>query len=119
WPAWKFGHEREDLYTTLHDQYNTFPSAIQDREAFYHDVLDVATHAANADQFHTGLQERRAARLQELNEALDSTACELIGRPSLLPGDTDHWATALRLFRSKSLDALVQYFSMFIPPDER
>ncbi|KAH7137680.1 hypothetical protein EDB81DRAFT_800059 [Dactylonectria macrodidyma] len=30
WPAWKFDMKRGDLFTKLHDQYNTYPSPIQD-----------------------------------------------------------------------------------------
>ncbi|KAH7115526.1 hypothetical protein EDB81DRAFT_819690 [Dactylonectria macrodidyma] len=26
WPAWKFDMKRGDLFTKLHDQYNTYPS---------------------------------------------------------------------------------------------
>ncbi|CAI4218544.1 unnamed protein product [Parascedosporium putredinis] len=77
WPAWKFGMKREDLTTKLHDKYNTFPSSIQDPEAFHHDVFEIIAHP------------------------------KLVG--------TEQWQYALQLFRTRSLDSLVRYFSSYLP----
>lgn len=113
WPAWKFGMKREDLTTKLHDQYNTFPSSIQDPEAFHHDVFEVAITASSTDEFHSLLSARKQQRLQELNESLESAAFEIIAHPRLV--GTEQWQYALQLFRSRSLDSLVRYFSSYLP----
>lgn len=113
WPAWKFGMKREDLTTKLHDQYNTFPSTIQDPEAFHHDVFEVSITASTPDEFHTLLAARKQQRLRELNETLESAAFEIIAHPSLV--GTDQWQYALQLFRTRSLDSLVRYFSSYLP----
>ncbi|EMR64602.1 hypothetical protein UCREL1_8428 [Eutypa lata UCREL1] len=68
WPAWKFGMKRDELFTTLYDQYNTIPSAIQDNEAFHHDVYEISNVATNTDEFHRLLADRKEQRIRELNE---------------------------------------------------
>jgi hypothetical protein len=112
WPAWKFGMKRDDLFTKLHDQYNTFASTIQDPEAFHHDVYELSQIASNADEFHRLMGERKQQRLHELNHSLDSVAMEIIGNPNHI-GD-EQWQYALQLFRTKSLDSLVRYFASYL-----
>jgi len=113
WPHWKFGLKREDLFTKLHEQYNTIPSSIQDPEAFHHDVYEISHEATSTDDFHRLLQDRKEQRLRELNESLESAAFEIIANPSLI--GTDQWQYAVQLFRTKSLDSLVRYFASYLP----
>lgn len=113
WPYWKFGLQREDLETKLHDQYNTFSLAILDPEAFHHDVYELAHRATTADELHQLLAERKQLRVRELNESLESAAFEIIGNPSLI--GTDQWQHAVQLFRTRSLDSLVRYFASYLP----
>ncbi|KAK4210644.1 hypothetical protein QBC37DRAFT_29134 [Rhypophila decipiens] len=113
WPYWKFGLKREDLLTKLHDQYNTFPSSIQDPEAFHHDVYEISTEATSTDEFYRLLEERKQQRLQELNESLQSAAFEIIANPNFI--GTEQWHHAVQLFRTKSLDSLVRYFASYLP----
>lgn len=115
WPAWKFGMKREDLYSKLHDQYNTITSSIQDPEAFHHDVCEISHAASNPDEFHRLLADRKEQRLRELNESLESASVEIIANPALM--GTHQWQYALQLFRTKSLDSLVSYFSSYLPVD--
>ncbi|KAH8681855.1 hypothetical protein BX600DRAFT_447405 [Xylariales sp. PMI_506] len=113
WPAWKFGMKREELFTKLHDQYNTFPSSIQDPEAFHHDVYEISHVASTPAEFHQLLADRKDQRLRELNEGLESASLEIIANPKLI--GTQQWQYALQLFRTKSLDSLVRYFSSYLP----
>ncbi|KAH7034615.1 uncharacterized protein B0I36DRAFT_82513 [Microdochium trichocladiopsis] len=115
WPAWKFGMKREDLFTKLHDQYNTIPSSIQDPEAFHHDVYEISTTASSPTEFHRLLAERKALRLRELNESLESAAVEIIANPDLI--GTEQWQHAIQLFRTRSLDSLVRYYSSYLPDE--
>jgi hypothetical protein len=115
WPFWKFGLKKDDLFTTLHDRYNTFASSIQDPEAFHHDVYEIATDASSTDDFHRRLADRKQRRLLELNASLESAAVEIIANPSLI--GTAQWQYALQLFRTKSLDSLVRYFASYLPDD--
>ncbi|KAK4174490.1 hypothetical protein QBC36DRAFT_39197 [Triangularia setosa] len=115
WPHWKFGLRRDDLFTKLHDQYNTVPTPILDPEAFHHDVYEISNEASTADEFHSLLRERKQQRMRELNDSLESAAFEIIANPSLI--GTDQWQHAVQLFRTKSLDSLVRYFSSYLPPD--
>lgn len=105
--------KREDLSTKLHDQYNTFPSTIQDPEAFHHDVFEVAITASTTEEFHELLSARKQQRLRELNESLEAAAFEIIAHPKLV--GTEQWQYALQLFRTRSFDSLVRYFSSYLP----
>ena len=115
WPAWKFGMKTDDLFTTLHSKYNTFSFAIQDAEAFHHDVYEICHDADTVDDLHRLLADRRRQRLSELNESLESLAVEIIANPKLIA--TDQWQHALQLFRTKSFDSIVRFFSSYLPDD--
>ncbi|KAH8734663.1 hypothetical protein BGZ61DRAFT_412189 [Ilyonectria robusta] len=113
WPAWKFGMKRDDLFTKLHDQYNTFSFNIQDPEAFHHDVYEISRDADTPDEFHRLMADRQRQRLTELHESLESLAVEIIANPKLM--DSEHWQYALQLFRTKSFDSIVRYFASYLP----
>ncbi|KAF4436080.1 hypothetical protein F53441_13328 [Fusarium austroafricanum] len=113
WPAWKFGMKRDDLFTKLHDQYNTFTFNLQDPEAFHHDVYEISRDADTIDDFHRLLAERKQQRIYELHESLESLAVEIIANPKLM--DSEHWQYALQLFRTKSFDSIVRYFASYLP----
>ncbi|KAI9172203.1 hypothetical protein HJFPF1_01696 [Paramyrothecium foliicola] len=115
WPAWKFGMKRTDLFTSLHDQYNTFTFNIQDPEAFHHDVYEISRDADTSDEFHRLMAARQQQRLRELNESLESLAVEIIANPKLM--ETEQWQHALQLFRTKSFDSLVRYFASYLPDE--
>lgn len=134
WPFWKFGLQKDDLTTTLHDRFNTIPSAIQDPEAFHHDVYELSTRASTLDEFERLMEDRKKLRLEELNGKgyerqarrgtqltisltgmLEDASFEIIGNPSLI--GTEQWQYAIQLFRTKSLDSLVRYFSSYLPQE--
>ncbi|KAI2469574.1 hypothetical protein F4781DRAFT_393949 [Annulohypoxylon bovei var. microspora] len=115
WPAWKFGMKREELFTKLHDQYNTIAFSIQDPEAFHHDVYEISNAASCADEFHRLLADRKQLRLNELNQSLESASVEIIANPNLI--GTHQWQFAIQLFRTRSLDSLVRYFASYLPDD--
>ncbi|TWU76301.1 hypothetical protein ED733_005623 [Metarhizium rileyi] len=115
WPAWKFGMKENDLFTNLHDQYNTLSFTLQDPDAFHHDVYEISREAETAHEFHRMMADRRQMRLQELNESLETLAFEIIANPKLM--GTDQWQHALQLFRTKSYDSIVRYFASYLPED--
>ncbi|KAH6866183.1 hypothetical protein B0T10DRAFT_502750 [Thelonectria olida] len=115
WPAWKFDMKREDLFTKLHVQYNTYPSPIQDPDAFHHDIFEISHKADSAAEFHHLARDRKQQRLRELNDALESASFEIIANPRLI--STPQWQHAVQLFRTKSLDSLVRYFASYLPTD--
>ncbi|RKL44904.1 hypothetical protein BFJ72_g3555 [Fusarium proliferatum] len=117
WPAWKFGLKKEDLSNKLHDQYNTYLAPIQSPEAFYYDISEIAHTAHSAAEFHRLAHGRKQQRLNELNEALESASFEIIGNPRLI--ETPQWEHAIQLFRTNSLDSLVQYFASYLPREHR
>ena len=117
WPAWKFDMKREDLFTKLHNRYNTYSSSIQDPTAFHHDVFEISQAASSTTEFHDMINRRKQQRLCELNDALEAASLEIIGNPELI--NMPQWQHALQLFRTKSFDSLVQYFASYLPIDHR
>ncbi|PNY24356.1 Uncharacterized protein TCAP_05706 [Tolypocladium capitatum] len=115
WPAWKFGMKRDDLFTTLHDRYNTFSYTLQDPEAFHHDVYEISRDADTSEQFHRLMADRQQQRLRELNESLETLAVEIIANPKLM--GSAQWQHALQMFRTKSYDSIVRYFASYLPDD--
>lgn len=115
WPAWKFGMKRDDLFTSLHDKYNTFSYTIQDPEAFHHDVYEISRDADTSEDFHRLMADRQRQRLRELNDSLESLAVEIIANPKLMA--TEQWQHALQLFRTKSFDSIVRFFASYLPED--
>lgn len=107
--------KREDIFTTLHDRYNTISSSIQDPEAFHHDVYEISNVASSPDEFHRLLSDRKEQRIHELNSTLESASFEIIANPSLI--GTEQWQLAVQLFRTRSLDSLVRYFASYLPDD--
>jgi hypothetical protein len=115
WPAWKFDMKRGDLLTKLHDQYNTYSCAIQDTEAFHHDIFEISHEADSTAEFHRLASSRRQQRLHELNDALEAASFEIIANPRLI--NSPQWEHAIQLFRTNSLDSLVRYFASYLPTD--
>lgn len=105
--------KRDDLFTKLHDQYNTFTFNLQDPEAFHHDVYEISRDADTTDEFHRLMADRQRQRICELHESLESLAVEIIANPKLM--DSEHWQYALQLFRTKSFDSIVRYFASYLP----
>ncbi|KAF2452371.1 hypothetical protein BDY21DRAFT_375639 [Lineolata rhizophorae] len=112
WPAWKFGLKQGDLVTTIHDRFNTIPMAIQEPNPFAADVVEISTEVDAFQELEEKLGARRDERLKELCDAFETIALSIIGRPSLLPTtfSSQTWANAVRLFRHRSFDALLNYF---------
>ncbi|KAI6358943.1 hypothetical protein MCOR25_007208 [Pyricularia grisea] len=115
WPYWKFGYKRDDLFTKLHDQYNTTVQYISDPVAFQHDVFELSHEASTANEFHQLMAARKEHRLNELNRSLESASFEIIANPALI--GTEQWQHAVQLFRTRSLDSLVRYFASYLPED--
>ncbi|KAH8649323.1 hypothetical protein BX600DRAFT_366632, partial [Xylariales sp. PMI_506] len=113
WPAWKFGMTQDQLFTNLHDQYNTIPSAIQDPQSFHRDVYEISNAVSTVGELDLQLSERKGQRLRELNNVLELASYEIIANPNLI--GTEQWQYAVHLFRSRSLDSLVQYFASYLP----
>ncbi|KAI1370967.1 hypothetical protein F4677DRAFT_450919 [Hypoxylon crocopeplum] len=116
WPAAKFHMRQDELFRELHSQHNTFPFAIQEPEAFHRDVCEVANEAQTPDELHRLLDGRKELRLRELDERFDAAASHLTMDPGSV--GQQHWDHVLRLFRDRSYDALVRYFTAYIRAEE-
>lgn len=112
WPAAKFNMRQDDLFRDLHDKHNTFPFTIQAPDAFHRDVVEISNMAETADDLHRLLEERKELRLRELDQRFD-TAGSFITKDPAGVGD-QHWEHVLQLFKDRSYDALVCYFSAYV-----
>lgn len=115
WPYWKFGMKQNDLHDALHVKYNTILTAIQDPEAFHHDVYELSTRADTFSEFEQLMDERKTLRLKELDSMLEDASFQIVGCPKLI--GTDQWPLAVQLFRTKSFDSLVRYFASYLPDE--
>lgn len=115
WPYWKFGMKQNDLHDSLHIKYNTISTAIQDPEAFHHDVYELSTRADTFSEFEQLMTERKTLRLKELDDMLEDASLQIVGCPNLI--GTDQWPLAVQLFRTKSFDSLVRYFASYLPDE--
>lgn len=116
WPSWRVGHELEDLFGELHEQFNTVPIFIQDPDAFHHDVAELASDAPSKAEFHTRLQERRNQRLEELRDFEKSLAALMTRGFSRLDGD--QLKSLFALCRTASFDSLISFCASFLGPDK-
>ncbi|KAL6900401.1 hypothetical protein GGI43DRAFT_405347 [Trichoderma evansii] len=139
WPFDKFPLDPNDLFTTLHDRFNTRPFPLQDPVAFHRDVYECADSSDTIDEFYSRLEERKAQRIEEMSEGWDEVSTLLISFPTLLscqlcydpetrdvkmkPG-TKNDSMGQRRFaflqyaRYMSFDNLVRFFDGFVR-DER
>ncbi|KAK2011603.1 hypothetical protein LZ32DRAFT_606245 [Colletotrichum eremochloae] len=109
WPASKFGYKTDDLYTTLHSEFNTVPFAILDLRDFSHEVQDTSNQASSRAEFRQLLEERSQKRVRSLQANFSEAADYLAADPSLFPSEI-HWERFLQLSREPSLHHLVSFF---------
>lgn len=135
WPFLKFGLKRDELFTTLHDRFNVHQLPLQDPMAFHRDVCEAARCSATVEQFYAQMEERRAERAKQMNEAFNEI-CHLISwgpwvlacpqcydpetdEEKTLPGTlndslTQKWALFNYFSRSLSFDSLIRFFDGFV-----
>ncbi|KXJ85299.1 hypothetical protein Micbo1qcDRAFT_169510 [Microdochium bolleyi] len=125
WPWWKFDLEPSDLFTTLHQKFNTYQAPLQDFEAFHHDVSELGAVATDKADLYRRLAVRQRQRFTEMNTALDSISSRITGAPSCYdaakaPTDsiTTMWTRGVAFFRSRSLDMVVRYFAALLPLED-
>ncbi|UKZ69829.1 uncharacterized protein TrAtP1_010834 [Trichoderma atroviride] len=138
WPFAKFSLDPNDLFTTLHDRFNTRPFSLQDPTAFHRDVYECADSSDTRDEFYSRLEQRKAQRIKEMSKGWDEVStllwsstllsCQLCYDPEtrnvkMKPG-TKNDSAARRQFafqqyaRYMSFDNLVTFFDGFVR-DER
>ncbi|KAI8298075.1 hypothetical protein K4K61_012107 [Colletotrichum sp. SAR11_59] len=134
WPWWKFRLPPDALFTSLHNRFNTRPTAIQDPSAFHRDVISCADESATAEEFYDNLSARRDQRIIEMSDAWEETSCLLGGTPALwshcyAAGDehdgdagkdcsAHRWRAFVQFCRSMSFDRMVMFFDEYAS-DER
>ncbi|KAJ5285574.1 hypothetical protein N7524_000880 [Penicillium chrysogenum] len=117
WEAGKVGYEDSNvLFTTLHDEYNSFKCAISDPEAWHFDVADVAKTANNNDEFLALLKKRQEQRFDEIQTAWRKTKVRLMSNPAcwdMPPPKAVLWKNFGGIGRNFSYDNLVTFFGSY------
>ncbi|KAL7916985.1 hypothetical protein ACQKWADRAFT_307924 [Trichoderma austrokoningii] len=134
WPFDKFSLDPNDLFTTLHDRFNTKPSRLQSPAAFHKDVYECANISDTIDEFYSRLEQRKAQRIEEMSEAWDDIATLLIwsdvlscqscrdpetGEIEMKPGTkndsvSQRWSALLDYRQSMSFDTLITFFDGYV-----
>ncbi|KAI1112155.1 hypothetical protein F5Y14DRAFT_453283 [Nemania sp. NC0429] len=117
WPSSKFGMRLDEIFTTLHDRFNTWSMPIQDWEAFHHDVWEISTAAKTKEELMTNLEKRMKQRIEETAEVWSLVGVHCAAGRSILPDP--HWAHACQFFRTKSWDYMLAFLFDFLHPDEK
>lgn len=84
WPFDKFPLDPNDLFTTLHDRFNTRPFPLQEPAAFHKDVCECADSSDTIDEFYSRLEKRKAQRIEEMSEGWDEVSNLLLSFPTPL-----------------------------------
>ncbi|KAH0532071.1 hypothetical protein TsFJ059_000810 [Trichoderma semiorbis] len=139
WPFRKFGLKHEDMFTTLHDRFNTQTIPLQNTAAFHNDVCGLVLECDTLEELYSALEERKEQRIKELNRAWDEVAVTIGTRPALLgcricleddhedtgrpPGSTndtrtERWLSFVQYARMPSFDNIITFFDGYVR-DER
>lgn len=110
WEAEKFEMDLDDIFTTLPRQFNMMVIPVLDRDAFRLEASHVASITNDRKDFFDLLKVRLEARREELIGMMGRTFEDLACDPNQME-DTTHWADAMRIYHSKSLDAFVRFFA--------
>ncbi|KAL7896206.1 hypothetical protein HDV63DRAFT_385133 [Trichoderma sp. SZMC 28014] len=135
WPFARLALDPNDLFTTLHDRFNTRPFPLLDPIAFHRDVFECADSSDTTDEFYSRLEERKAQRIEEMSKAWrevstllgsfsDLLACQMCYDPETrdmkMPPGTKNDSVAERQFafsqyaRCRSFDNLIVFFDGFV-----
>ncbi|TRX94762.1 hypothetical protein FHL15_004223 [Xylaria flabelliformis] len=117
WESWKFGMSMDELFTSLHNRFNTWSAPLQSPEAFHHDVWEISNAASTKEELFQALEIRKRQRSEEMAQAWNSIAVHLVGGKSMFTGD--HWAYAVRFFRTRSLDHMLAFLYQFLNEEEK
>ncbi|PKK51503.1 hypothetical protein CI102_5043 [Trichoderma harzianum] len=139
WPFGKFGLRHKDLFTTLHDRFNTQTLPLQDLPAFHSDVCELVLECDTLQELYSALEKRKAKRIEQLRTAWDDIADIIMSRPAIMgcrvcyedgfedterpPGslnDTrlERWGHFIQYARTPSFDNIVTFFDGYVR-DER
>ncbi|PNP52157.1 hypothetical protein THARTR1_07366 [Trichoderma harzianum] len=139
WPFRRFGLKHEDLFTTLHDRFNTQTIPLQNPAAFHHDVCELVCESDTLEELYSALEKRKEQRIKELNDAWDDVTVTIGCRPALLgcrvcleddhedtgrpPGSindtgTERWSSFVQYARMPSFDNVITFFDGYVR-DER
>ncbi|KAJ5466463.1 hypothetical protein N7530_010250 [Penicillium desertorum] len=117
WQAGKVGYEDSNvLFTTLHDEYNSFKCALSDAEAWHFDVAAVARTANDNDEFLALLKERQEQRIDEIQKGWRKTKLRLMSDPACFdmpPPRAVLFKNFGRVSRNFSYDSLVTFFGSY------
>ncbi|KAH8655750.1 hypothetical protein BX600DRAFT_515449 [Xylariales sp. PMI_506] len=124
WMAWKFGYDMNDIFGTLHEEYNTVPAPIQDMRSFHRDVKAIAEKAENKKDFCHLLSQNKINRLGYIASEWKATATLVMTTPeSFECGNRERLKNAFSQFcQFFSYETLIHLTQQYLPigdPDSR
>ncbi|KAI0545449.1 hypothetical protein F4679DRAFT_599425 [Xylaria curta] len=119
WPHWKFDYKADDLFESLHKEFNCIPFAIQDPCYWFYDVHELINASKTREEFEIALRKRRDERFQEIRKAWSNTVGELaLNIPVWGSSETDQinrWNAFIELSRHFSFGSLLAHFVNYLP----
>ncbi|KAI1734583.1 hypothetical protein F4680DRAFT_470852 [Xylaria scruposa] len=119
WPHWKFDYKADDLFESLHKEFNCIPFAIQDPCYWFYDVHELINASETREEFETALRKRRDERFQEIRKGWSNTVGELaLNIPVWGSSETDQinrWNAFIELSRHFSFGSLLAHFVNYLP----
>lgn len=118
-PAERFGLFFRDLFPELYKRYNTTQLYMQELDAFYLDVVEVAWQSEDLADLHTRLKKKSTERQQELVEMMQLTGDTACGGYMDRCWNNRHLFQFDKFWTRGSLDSLIEFFMAFAGPDRR
>ncbi|KAI0388360.1 hypothetical protein F5Y17DRAFT_226387 [Xylariaceae sp. FL0594] len=121
WPSHHVGYQVDDLFTTLHAEFNTINIAIQDPLSWFSDVRELARQCDSKAEFDTALRQRRESRYRELYQAWDKIVFEHIFRHPERRKRDDYSLirdALIDLNMHFSFDSIVGYFASWLDNED-
>ncbi|KAK4081686.1 uncharacterized protein Triagg1_2427 [Trichoderma aggressivum f. europaeum] len=84
WPYEKFNFKHKDLFTTLHDRFNTQTLPLQDLPEFHSDVCELVDECDTEEELYSALEKRKEKRINQLRTAWSDIKAIMWYKPALM-----------------------------------
>ncbi|KAI0410262.1 hypothetical protein F5X98DRAFT_386684 [Xylaria grammica] len=122
WSHGKLGYSHPNvLWTSLHEEFNCMPVAIQDHIGWHSDVSQLSQISDTKEEFEAALRKRRDERFNEIQTHWEEAREQLTAYPHIWeapPAGRDlAWATFCRIARAFSFDTITGHFANYLVDD--
>ncbi|KAI0191335.1 hypothetical protein F4808DRAFT_465447 [Astrocystis sublimbata] len=117
WPNHKFKYKEEDIFESLHAEFNSMAFAIQDPLHWFYDVHELSSTSETREEFEAALRNRRDERFKQIEQSWRSIVMELILKPTLWENPqmdrSKRWNSLIDISHHFSFDSIVAHFAHY------